>query len=428
MALQLPGPINRLSLPNIDRARQATEMNELNIDAMKQGATDDQQMRLVKFGLGLSKVGLEGLKSDPNWYRRMYPKIVQQAQSLGMSLDEIPPADTPPDEVARSFLEIQQAMQMSPYGQPSDLTGQRNVATNEYNPIGASAKGPTAPWQNYEKRMELVAKFGENSPQVKTFDSYVRSPAYQTIQQMPHRMTPAGDAEPLSTLEAETEAAAEMAMAEGEGARGRIKGPTGEFEPVPGTQADIDQKAREAKLFAGSFMKSIQAQTVLEDVGRLNALIDAGQVPFGRQAKTTSRLAPEAQTDGYRNAVSLIESVKGNIGIDSLIRIKMTGAGLGHIPQAQLDLLSRLLGELDMTQEKEQFVYTWNRMGKIYEVVRQQADVDMKSLGVMPPEIYTPIQNEELALQQARDAIASGRSRNAVIWMLEGMGIDSTKL
>jgi hypothetical protein len=355
-----------------------------------------------------------------------------------MSLDEIPPADTPPDEVARSFLEIQQAMQMSPYGQPSEryedvmqdgrLTGQRNVATNEYNPIGASAKGPTAPWQNYEKRMELVAKFGENSPQVKTFDSYVRSPAYQTIQQMPHRMTPAGDAEPLSTLEAETEAAAEMAMAEGEGARGRIKGPTGEFEPVPGTQADIDQKAREAKLFAGSFMKSIQAQTVLEDVGRLNALIDAGQVPFGRQAKTMSRLAPEAQTDGYRNAVSLIESVKGNIGIDSLIRIKMTGAGLGHIPQAQLDLLSRLLGELDMTQEKEQFVYTWNRMGKIYEVVRQQADVDMKSLGVMPPEIYTPIQNEELALQQARDAIASGRSRNAVIWMLEGMGIDSTKL
>jgi hypothetical protein len=248
--------------------------------------------------------------------------------------------------------------------------------------------------QNYAERQRLVELYGENSPQVKTFDSYVRAPAYQTIQQTPHRMTPAGDAEPLSTLEAETDAAAEMSMAEGEGARGRIKGPTGEFGPVPGTQAAIDAEAERRKRGGGAFMKSIQAQTVVEDVFRLNDQLEAGAVPFGRLAKAQERLHPSLQSDGYRNATSLIESVKGNVGIDSLLRIKATGAGLGQVPQSQLDLLSRLLGELDLGQSEEQFTYTWNRMRKVYEAIMLQAEDELIELGYVIPNVMEEANRE----------------------------------
>ena len=79
--------------------------------------------------------------------------------------------------------------------------------------------------------------------------------------------------------------------------------------------------------------------------------------------------------------------MKGNVGIDSLLRIKATGAGLGQVPQSQLDLLSRLLGELDMNQSEEQFTYTWNRMGWVYEIIMDQADTDLYALDVERPDV-----------------------------------------
>jgi len=48
---------------------------------------------------------------------------------------------------------------------------------------------------------------------------------------------------------------------------------------------------------------------------------------------------------------SLIESAKSNIGIDKLLEIKASGAGLGQVPQSQLETLQSVLGRMDVTRD-----------------------------------------------------------------------------
>jgi hypothetical protein len=172
----------------------------------------------------------------------------------------------------------------------------------------------------------------------------------------------------------------------GEASRGRLQQNDGSFEPVPGTEADIKATEADRKRAGGAFMKSIQSQTVVEDVDRFNKMIK--DVPFGREAQLQSNLPVIAQSDAYRNATALIESVKGNVGIDSLLRIKATGAGLGQVPQSQLDLLSRLLGELNLNQTKDQFTHTWDRMGQVYQEILDQSEDELLELGELSPNIY----------------------------------------
>lgn len=199
-----------------------------------------------------------------------------------------------------------------------------------------------------------------------------------------------GEFEPSVSEDIIVAGSGERALAEGEGGRGRVRGPDG-FEAVPGTQAARDEEAATRQRGKGALMTSIQAQTVAEDIDRLNKQID--DMPFGRNAAFQESLPPMLQSDEFRNANALIESVKGNVGVDSLLRIKQSGAGLGQVPQSQLDLLSRLLGELTLTQGKEQFVRTWNRMGDVYEQVWKSADAEMQEIGMPPPEVFKRIES-----------------------------------
>lgn len=48
----------------------------------------------------------------------------------------------------------------------------------DYKKIGAASSQPAAPIQNFTHRQDLVKKYGENSPEVKTFDNYVRAMPY----------------------------------------------------------------------------------------------------------------------------------------------------------------------------------------------------------------------------------------------------------
>jgi hypothetical protein len=178
------------------------------------------------------------------------------------------------------------------------------------------------------------------------------------------------------------------ALVEAEGARGRVPDATGGFAAVPGTAAAISEEVASRKRGTGALMKSIQAQTVVEDVERLNVLIAADKLPFGRLAAIQAGLHPALQSEGFRNGTSLIESVKGNVGIDSLLRIKQSGAGLGQVPQKQLDLLSRLLGELNLNQSKSQFVRTWERMGTVYASIWNTADTTLREENMIPPEVF----------------------------------------
>ena len=432
MPVQIPAQFNNLSAANIDQNVQQSEYNALRNDSLQQQTkqrgdqfSEDQHFENLEFLAD----SMEQVIANPN----LYGEWAQELDRRGIPIPDNKQFE--PQEFAQKLEVIK--MKLAGQEQPDQyedvmnddgvFVGQRNASNNKYDPIGASAKGPSSPMQNYEYRVGLVDKFGDKSPQVKTFDSYVRAQKVTDIAGVPTSVGPGGN-EPLSTLDAESDAAAQLALVEGEGGRGRVQGPDGSFAPVPGTEADVKQQEAERKRSGGAFMKSIQSQTVIEDVDRLNQQIEADLVPFGRQAAIQKDLPPVMQTDGYRNASSLIESVKGNVGIDSLLRIKATGAGLGHVPQSQLDLLSRLLGELDMNQSKEQFVRTWDRMGFVYEIIMEQADDELYELDVERPDVSGGGGGDDAKLQQARDAIAAGRSRAAVVKMLEDAGIDASKL
>jgi hypothetical protein len=389
MPLQFPAPVNQISLPAIDRAvnqnknsEQNREWNALRMQGEQQRQVGVQQEQDdpygdAKFLMALGQEGATQTQQNPEWFAQNYESIVGEFKRRGIPHEKIPqPGTVSTEDLLSQFQQLHDAGKMGAMGAAPEAEDPRQG---------------TGPIRNYNERGRIVEQFGEGSPQVQRFDNYVRANKVQDIGGVPNIVPSGGGApQPLSTLDEEAAAANRLAMAEGEGGRGRTEGAGGGYEPVAGTQAAIDVETERRKRGGGAFMKSIQAQTVVEDVFRLNDQLDAGTVPFGRNAKIQADLHPSMQSDGYRNASSLIESVKGNVGIDSLLRIKATGAGLGQVPQSQLDLLSRLLGELDLGQEEGQFRYTWDRMRRVYEAIMIQAEDELIELGYQVPQVMDP--------------------------------------
>jgi hypothetical protein len=119
------------------------------------------------------------------------------------------------------------------------------------------------------------------------------------------------------------------------------------------------------------------AQTVFEDVDRaLNVMDEFGHLSTGPAAAVTSWL-PTTPADQLQKH---IDSIKGNVGIDSLLKIKKSGAGLGHIPQAQLEMLASLLGKLDSNMKYEDLQYNLNRIGNIYKDIVEKTGGDPKGV------------------------------------------------
>ncbi len=104
------------------------------------------------------------------------------------------------------------------------------------------------------------------------------------------------------------------------------------------------------------------AQTVTRDLGsalELTQTIEGFDFADGQQAPQSTvdaltRMA-KAQIPGSKPAEvqQLIDSVKSNIGIDTLLRIKRSGAGLGQVPQSQLETLQSVLGNLSLARRPD---------------------------------------------------------------------------
>lgn len=121
-------------------------------------------------------------------------------------------------------------------------------------------------------------------------------------------------------------------------------------------QAQADQTAQVAGI-------------VTEDTQRaLDIINDRGRLASG--VGSFSSFIPESPAAQLQ---AHIDSIKGNIGVDQLIEIKKQGSGLGQVPQAQLNMLSELLGSLDSSLPPDQIAFNLQRVQDIYSDIARKA-------------------------------------------------------
>lgn len=142
---------------------------------------------------------------------------------------------------------------------------------------------------------------------------------------------------------------------------------------------DEGKVLEQRRVFAESTVAA--AGTVTRDIDDLIDLLPLGTLtskalraergkdnPAAAAARVTQSLI--LGTDEF-NQKKLIDSVKSNIAIDSLLRIKKSGAGLGQVPQSQLILLQSLLGNLDLSRDPALFLQNVRDVQDRYnEVIR----------------------------------------------------------
>jgi len=153
------------------------------------------------------------------------------------------------------------------------------------------------------------------------------------------------------------------------------KGNVTGMEAIPGGPAAIDAAEAAKKEAAGKAVVGTAAQTVYEDVDRSLDLVDQ----YGSTAAGIGGMTDWLPTAPAHRLKQHIESVKGNIGIDQLLKIKESGAGLGHIPQAQLEMLASLLGRLDTKMQPEDLKYNLMRIQEIYADIVQRTGGDPRA-------------------------------------------------
>jgi len=147
------------------------------------------------------------------------------------------------------------------------------------------------------------------------------------------------------------------------------------MQPIPGGPVaraeaqDIESKE------VGKEVTRTAAQTVFEDTQRALSVVDRSPQTATGFGAAFLRNIPATDAKELKGH---IESIKGNIGIDQLLKIKASGTGLGQVPQSQLEMLATMLGNLDETQNARVLRENLVRVQEIYEDIVLKAGGDPK--------------------------------------------------
>jgi hypothetical protein len=144
---------------------------------------------------------------------------------------------------------------------------------------------------------------------------------------------------------------------------------------VPTNQAEYEFLVKNKDAMSGLYgggenvLISTIANTVVDDVARALDIIETR----GRGAAGWGGLLAGVPESDARALDQLIKSVQSNIGIDKLLEIKASGAGLGQVPQSQLEMLASVLGSLNLKDKPENLIYNLNRVDTLYKDIIQRA-------------------------------------------------------
>lgn len=140
--------------------------------------------------------------------------------------------------------------------------------------------------------------------------------------------------------------------------------------PIEGTEVAVKRAEAKEKKEVGEAGKATIAGTVIVDAQRaLDTIKNNTEYTTGAYGKAL-QFVPG--TDAYALS-QMVDSVKANVGIDKLLDIKASGAGLGQVPQSQLDMLASVLGGLDVGQPADVLQYNLNRVKNIYSDIVKSA-------------------------------------------------------
>ena len=200
---------------------QTQQMNVLRMDAQKQNMAQQQQQFTQEQQLANTQrllAGVRQVKLNP----QLLPQLADELSSAGILNPEAVP-------------QIIEASRTDPQGflqSLNNLEGQLAMALGESPAIEPN----TAPKTNYAERERLVAKYGEASPQVQTFDSYVRAPTVRDVGGVPTAIG-AGGERPLSSVAQEASGQAQIA---GAVSQAQQTGRSGGIKLTPG-QEKVDE-------------------------------------------------------------------------------------------------------------------------------------------------------------------------------------------
>jgi hypothetical protein len=106
-----------------------------------------------------------------------------------------------------------------------------------------------------------------------------------------------------------------------------------------------------------------------------------GSSPLAAGSRIASSKIPGTPEYELQN---LIDSVKSNIGIDTLLNIKREGSGLGQVPQKQLETLQEVLGKLNIGRDLNLLRRDINDVVSQYEDIINKSGATAQGGGNLP--------------------------------------------
>ena len=261
--------------------------------------------------------------------------------------------DSVPDEVAQDYVNESAAPQLQPTNMQFDFTVFDRLAAGEVQ-FGDLPE----PVQNLAQAMTHLG-IRPTSQDAARF-------VMQRQKQIEDRADPLYRAR-LRKAEAEALSAEQGAQGVGvrQGWETYVDQETGKMRMrvVPGGPA-------ERAIRAQNKFTATAAKTVVEDANRAESLIGFWTTGIPGVIQSAIPTTPANVLNSH------LSSVKSNVAVDQLLNIKKSGAGLGQVPQSQLEMLSELLGVLKISLPPDVLTYTLKRTREIYEDVMATATED----------------------------------------------------
>jgi|GEM_PF-6079661 len=300
MPIQYPSqnvkPVNAILNENID-AGQRQEHNALVNDAAtlsnKANQTqwdDSRKLRTARVFKKISTDGMQFMEKDPTSYAQWMPEMVAALQELELPVDKVPPAGSSPESVMEGLRNMNQIADTILSQQGPDPDAPSNVREfREFEKLG----DPSSP--------DILTPGQKRYLQVKRASGQVID-----IGGVPNLVDKeTGEQTPLSTIQAETSGAADMATA----------------SETAKQNAQIAALPKKNQAQAKSELPAIE-DTVKQGTDLIDSILDDPGLPavIGFMQGRTRGL-----TGRQRGLVKKIEQVQGKVFLDAFERLKGGG-------------------------------------------------------------------------------------------------------